>query len=287
MIADRSHRTSSEPAPRGQVLGEGQRENVESGKLAGSTTSSALRNEAIAELSKAPEAKTGKINNRLPPLELKNGDYWVKSGDTLSKIAQRSLNMRGEKTDDWSSVKKEMARIIEDNKKWYPQLAKNADRLHPNMILTVQKPAEAKVETKPVEKEAAKPAEEELVIDCASQPWLVAQPGAITNVQKCQKVTAGENAQVIVQPGGHAILEKGSRGFIFEGGSAEVRAGAMAINAKGSLKFETGARITDIQVVDEGAQPVASAYELIVPEKIESTPTAFNGLSYHTDEMAK
>ncbi|MBC7998861.1 MAG: hypothetical protein IAF58_13005, partial [Leptolyngbya sp.] len=120
-----------------------------------------------------------------------------------------------------------------------------------------------------------------------SQPWLVAQPGAITNIQNCQKATAGENAQVIVQPGGHAILEKGSRGFIFEGGTAEVRAGAMVINAKGSLKFEAGARITDIQVVDEGAQPIASAYELIVPEKIESTPTAFNGRSYQTDEMAK
>lgn len=286
MIAERSHRTSTEPAPRVQVSADGQRENVEPGKLAGSTVSSALRNEAIAELSRAPEAKAAKVNNKLQPLELKNGDYWVKNGDSLSKIAQRSLNMRGEKTDDWTSVKKEMARIIEDNKKWYPQLAKNADRLHPNMILTIQKPAE-KVESKPAEKAEAKPVEEDLVIDCDSQPWLVAKPGAITNVQRCQKATAGENAQVIVQPGGHAILERGSRGFVFEGGTAEVRAGASVINAKGTLKFETGARITDIQVVDEGAQPVASAYELIVPEKIESTPTAFNGRPYRTDELSK
>lgn len=94
-----------------------------------------LRNALAAEASVLLSRSPQKLESQ--PLAVReSGDYQVRTGDTLVSIAARSLVYQ-DKYPDWGSVQDEVNRLVALNKEFYPHLAKNRNKLEPDMLLKI------------------------------------------------------------------------------------------------------------------------------------------------------
>lgn len=154
-------------------------------------------------------------------LELDEGTYTIRSGDTLSSIAAKMLRLRGEPVNG-RSIYDEVDRITYKNLEKYPWLANSPNKIKPGMKL-VAWDRDSGPDTA-----------------CKWREWKDAEPGKVTVAQRCESIFAGKDTQVVVAPGGRAVFTPGSFGFIAPRGYARVLEGSSVMAVGGDIVSDGG-----------------------------------------------
>jgi hypothetical protein len=159
------------------------------------------------------------------------GRYITKSGDHLSDIAKSSLLARGKTISDVESVYAEMARIALFNADRYPELIEQPRKPLPDKL---------QLRIRIFEKNTGVD-----LTDCgwAGSPWKEAVPNVVTIAGKCDRIEAGENTEVLAQPGSQVILRGGARAFGFPGAHLIALQDSSVITVGASVEVFPGSQI--------------------------------------------
>jgi hypothetical protein len=209
--------------------------------------STALQGEAALHLSARPKRRT------LEALEISDdGIYKVRTGDNLSTIAKRLLSMRHESSDDANLVANEVNRIVKanvDNPKFHS--LKNDSRK------MIREGWELKVWDKTLGPTDA---------SCKWQDWQEAEdkPGAITLVDKCQRVLAPAGSTVVIQRGAEGIINSGATAAVAPGGSVEAALpGSFVLAFPGSEVHAYGGKVHAVDATAKVVEHDPSSLELL------------------------
>lgn len=198
-------------------------EHAEQGHRHHGSALDGLQQEAAADLSSEVHRKS----RRLQPLELDSkGQYEVQPGDTLWKIAKRSLAGKGQNTKDEEAVWDEMSHIATDNLVDHPEIYFDPHALKPGMVLKI---------------EGTRTGRHNDENGCEQRNYESTHGQKVAGA--CDTVTALPGAKVVLHQGSEATVTRGATGFGFPGSKARVLAGGRFIAAGGEVQVEDGAMV--------------------------------------------
>ena len=207
----------------------GTRTSRQGNDTAGDTASNAAASGRRKPLNSSNEIAS---TDRSSPMKgLKDDNYTVSLGDSLTSIAQRMLKLRGEKPTA-RDIYDEVNRIVDLNTEKYPWLAKNPNKIRAGMIIQVWDKETGPDPT------------------CRWKDWKEAEADRINVALRCESIFAGKGTQVVVTPGARAVFTDSSHGFVAPKGFARVLAGSHVMAVGGEVIDAGG----DLQVLHAGVK---------------------------------